>query len=90
MWYRYFSNLFDKIRKEANFDNIVTEILIKREERRVKWWDGGERKKNFDDVVAEIGGKKKKKIQWEKKMKNFNIRITEIHLPLAHRYYPAH
>ena len=72
MWYRYYSNLFDKIRKEANFDNIVTEILIKREERRVKWWDGGERKKNFDDVVAEIGGKKKKKeIKWEKKKEEF-------------------
>ena len=71
MWYRYHSNLFDKIRKEADFDNTVTEILTKREERREKWWDGGERKKNFDDVVAEIGGKKKKKIQWEKKNEEF-------------------
>ena len=71
MWYRYYSNLYDKIRKEENFDNIVTEILTKREERRVKWWDGGERKKNFDDVVAEIGGKKKKNIQWEKKKEEF-------------------
>ena len=64
--------------KEANFGNIIIEILTKKGERREKWWDGSERKKNFDDVVVEIG-EKKKEIQ-----KNKND-----HLPLAHMNFPT-
>ena len=56
----------------------------RRKEREMM--DDGKRKKNFSDVIVEIRGKK---IQWEKNMKNFGIRITEIHLPLAYKYCPT-
>ena len=79
MWYRYCSNLFGKMRRNANFGNTVTEILTKRGERREKWWDRGEKKKkkNFGDVVAKIGEKKLS----EKKMKNSITGLPEFICP---------
>ena len=39
LWYQYYSNLFRKMRREANFGNIIAEILrkIRREEREMMW-----------------------------------------------------
>ena len=39
LWYQYYSNLFRKMRREANFGNTIAEILrnIRREEREMMW-----------------------------------------------------
>lgn len=48
------------MRKEANFNNSIAEILRKsrREEREMMQWEG-ERKSNFNISIAEIPKKKK-------------------------------
>ena len=55
LWYECCLNLFGKIRRKANFNNSVAEILRKsmREEREMMWWER-EKKLNFSDVVNEI------------------------------------
>lgn len=53
LWYRYCSNLFEKIRKEVNFGNGVTKIP--RKSKRVERNDVtgvGERKGNFNNDIA--------------------------------------
>ena len=57
----------------------------RRKEREMMgwWWE----KKEFQ--WCDCRNRREKKIQWEKNMKNFGIRITEIHLPLAYKYCPT-
>ena len=82
MWYGYCSNLFGKMRRDANFGNIIVEILRKKKEKgkREKKNDVmvGEREMNFGNAIAEIPAQIFMWEEREQRLRNCNNGVAEI------------